>query len=77
MILINIKFRRSFALIFSKNYQCFEKLYQTLETDIQTLGSWLKKLGLVFGYLMKHSSSCLIYYMKYVYLNCELKGMYT
>ena len=25
------KIRRSFALIFSKNYQCFEKLYQTLE----------------------------------------------
>ena len=25
------KMRRSFALIFSKNYQCFEKLYQTLE----------------------------------------------
>ena len=25
------KVRRSFALIFSKNYQCFEKLYQTLE----------------------------------------------
>ena len=24
------KIRRSFALIFSKNYQCFEKLYQTL-----------------------------------------------
>ena len=23
--------RRSFASIFSKNYQCFEKLYQTLE----------------------------------------------
>ena len=25
------KIRRSFALIFSKNYECFEKLYQTLE----------------------------------------------
>ena len=25
------KIRRSFALIFSKNYQCLEKLYQTLE----------------------------------------------
>ena len=25
------KIWRSFALIFSKNYQCFEKLYQTLE----------------------------------------------
>ena len=25
------KIQRSFALIFSKNYQCFEKLYQTLE----------------------------------------------
>ena len=25
------KIRRSFALIFSKNYQCFEKLYQTLQ----------------------------------------------
>ena len=25
------KIRRSFALIFSKNYQYFEKLYQTLE----------------------------------------------
>ena len=24
------KIRRSFALIFSKNYQCFEKLYETL-----------------------------------------------
>ena len=26
------KIRRSFALIFSKNCQCFEKLYQTLES---------------------------------------------
>ena len=25
------KIQRSFALIFSKNYECFEKLYQTLE----------------------------------------------
>ena len=25
------KIRRSFALIFSKNYECFEKLYQILE----------------------------------------------
>ena len=25
------KIRRSFALIFSKNYECFEKLYQTLK----------------------------------------------
>ena len=25
------KIRRSFALIFFKNYECFEKVYQTLE----------------------------------------------
>ena len=25
------KIRRSFALIFFKNYECFEKIYQTLE----------------------------------------------
>ena len=44
------KIRRSFALIFSKNYQCFEKLYlsntrKSISSDIQTLRSWLKKLG--------------------------------
>ena len=42
------KFGRSFALIFSKNYQCFEKLYHTrksVSSDIQTLRSWLKKRG--------------------------------
>ena len=31
MILIITKFGKKFALIFCKNYQCFEKLYQTLE----------------------------------------------
>ena len=44
------KIRRSFALIFSKNYQCFEKLHisntrKSVSSDIQTLRSWLKKLG--------------------------------
>jgi len=49
------KIQWAFALIFSKNYQCFEKLYQTLErvfhqNVIQILWSWLKKtqLPLIF-----------------------------
>ena len=67
--------RRTFALIFSKNYQCFEKLLsntrKSVSSDIQTVRSWLKKTWLrlvfsthflVFGYLMKHPSLCLIYY---------------
>ena len=71
------KIRRSFALIFSKNYQCFEKLYQTLEECFiryPNTSKLVKKTRLrlvfsihflVFGYLMKHSSSCLIYYFSY------------
>ena len=59
------KIRRSFALIFSKNYQCFEKLYQTLGRVFHTMSKHfevgLKKLVFsihfsVFRYLMKHSS---------------------
>ena len=46
---------------------------KSVSSDIQTLWSWLKKTWLclifsthfsVFGYLMKHSSLCLIYYVK-------------
>ena len=65
----------TFALIFSKNYQWFEKLYQTfkwlfhLKSKHPEVGS--KNLAtpgffnhfLVFGYRKKHSSSCLIYYL--------------
>jgi len=70
------KIRRSFALIFSKNYQCFEKLYQTLERVFHQTSKHFevrqKKTRLhlvfsthflVFGYLMRHSSSCLMYYL--------------
>ena len=65
----------TFALIFSKNYQWFEKLYQTfkrlfhLKSKHPEVGS--KNLAmpgffnhfLVFGYRKKHSSLCLIYYL--------------
>ena len=43
------KIRRTFALIFSKNYQCFEKLYQALERVFHQISKHfevgLKKLG--------------------------------
>ena len=48
---------------------------KSLSSDIQILRSWLIETRLrivflnhfsVFGYLMKHSSSCLMYYIKYV-----------
>ena len=46
--------RRSFALIFSKNYQCFKKLHQTLE---RVFRSWLKKLGCASSF--QHTSQSL------------------
>ena len=36
------KIRSSFALIFSKNYQCFEKLYQTLERVFHQISKHLE-----------------------------------
>ena len=46
---------------------------KSVSSDIQTLRSWFKKLNCawffsthfsVFGYLMKHSSMCLMYYIR-------------
>ena len=84
------KIQWTFALIFPKNYQCFEKLNQIFErvihqNGIQTLWSWLKKTQLhlifsthfsVFGYLLKHSSLCLIYYFKKFHPNFHLLQIY-
>ena len=76
VILIIIKFSELLALIFSKNYQCFEKLHQTLKEYFIRYPNTLKlvkkiQLCLVFstqfsmfGYLIKHSSLCLKYYFK-------------
>ena len=47
--------------------------WKSVSADIQTLRSWWKKVGcasffschfLVFGYLMKHSSLCLMYHIQ-------------
>ena len=53
-------------------WEAISNTRKSVSSDIQTLRSWLKKTRLrlvfsthflVFGYLMKHSSSCLIYYL--------------
>ena len=37
-----LEIRRSFGLIFSKNYQCFEKLYQTLKRVFHQISKYFK-----------------------------------
>ena len=55
-------------------WEAISNTRKSVLSDIQTLRSWLKKTRLrivfsihfsVFGYLMKHASSCLIYYLAY------------
>ena len=67
-MILNYKIRRMFALNFSKNYKCFEKLHQTLERAFLRISKHFKlkvvkrtRLHLVFsthfavfGYLMKY-----------------------
>jgi len=69
-ILVNFSF--DFLQELSMLWEAISNTRKSVSSDIQTLWSWLKKTLLhlvfsthfsVFGYLMKHSSSCLIYYI--------------
>ena len=57
------KIQWTFAFILSKNYQCFDKLWEasTLVEEKTHLHLLFWTRFSVFGYLMKHSSSCMIY----------------
>ena len=57
------KIQWTFALIFSKNCQCFEKLYlsntrKSVTSDTQTLRSWFKK-RLGYALFFQPTSQCL------------------
>ena len=55
-------------------WEAISNTRKSVSSDVQTLPSWIKNTRLrlafsthfsVFGYLMKHSSLCLIYYINY------------
>ena len=67
-------------------WEAISNTRKTVSSDIQTLRSWFEKIRLrlvfsihfsVFGCLMKHSSSCLIYYLPYNNIRCPVIGYRT
>ena len=62
-------------------WEAISNIRKGVSSDIQTPWSWLKKNSAaprflnhfsVFGYRMKHSSSCLIYYVTSIFNYCTI-----